>query len=148
MQTDEYWPGLCRAMGRPDLENDDRFDSLQKRSDNCRELIKIFDDVFAILSRDEWEKRFKENGVIYGRIEKPVEVVNDPQALANDFFSEVDHPVAGKIRLINMPIKFRQNPGEVKTPAPALGQQTEEILLELGYDWEYISRLKENRVIL
>ncbi|MFC2038162.1 CaiB/BaiF CoA transferase family protein [Chloroflexota bacterium] len=148
MQTDEYWPGLCRAMERSDLENDSRFNSLKKRTENCEELIKIMDEVFASRDRDEWEGRFRENGVIYGRIETPLEVVNDPQALANDFFAEIDHPVEGKLKLINMPIKFHQNPAEVKTPAPELGQHTEEILLDLGYDWDDVSRLKEQNVIL
>jgi len=47
MQTDDYWPGLCRAMERPDLENEPRFNSLQKRAENCEELISIMDEVFA-----------------------------------------------------------------------------------------------------
>jgi len=148
MQTDDYWPGLCRAMERSELENDPRFNSLQKRTENCEELIKIMDEVFASINRDEWEKRFKENGVIYGRIETPIEVINDPQALANDFFTEVDHPVVGKLKLITMPVKFHQNPASVKTPAPELGQHTEEIILDLGYNWDDISNLKEKRVIL
>ncbi len=106
------------------------------------------DKVFASANRDEWEERFKENGVIYGRIETPLEVVNDPQALANDFFTEVDHPVAGKVKLITMPVKFHQNPASVRTTAPDLGQHTEEILIDLGYSWDDITQLKGQKVIL
>ncbi|MFC1958321.1 CaiB/BaiF CoA transferase family protein [Chloroflexota bacterium] len=148
MQTDVYWPGFCRAIERPDLENDPRFNNLETRGQNGEELIRILDKVFASKNRVDWEKRFKENDCIYGRVETPLEVITDPQALANDFFSEVDHSAIGKMKLVNTPVKFRQNPASVKTPAPEVGQHTEEILLDLGYNWDDISQLKEQKIIL
>jgi len=148
LQSDVHWPGLCRAMERPDLEHDPRFSIMYKRAENCEELINIMDEVFNSRDRAEWEERFRENGVIYGRIETPEEVVNDPQAYANDFFTEIDHPKTGKMKYVTMPVDFRQNPASVKTPAPEVGQHNEEILLELGYSWDDISRLKEQEVIL
>ena len=75
------------------------------------------------------------------------EVVIDPQALANDFFVEIDNPVSGRLKIVNSPIKFHQNPSIPKGPAPQVGQQTEEILLELGYSWDDISILKDKTVI-
>ncbi len=74
--------------------------------------------------------------------------MTDPQALANDFFVEIDHPVAGRLKLVNTPVKFRQNPASPGSPAPQVGQHTEEILLDLGYSWDDITRLKEQKVIL
>ena len=148
LQSDVHWPGLCRAMEHPDLEKDPRFETMYKRADNCVELIKIMDDVFSTRPRNEWEKRFRDNQLIYGRIETPEEVVNDPQAYANDFFTEIAHPKTGRMKYVTMPVDFRQNPASVKTPSPEIGQHNEEILLELGYSWDDISSLKEQKVII
>jgi formyl-CoA transferase len=60
----------------------------------------------------------------------------------------VEHPAAGKIRVVNSPIHFRQTPATLRTASPELGQDTEMLLLELGYDWEQIAGLKEKGVIL
>ena len=117
-------------------------------SRNCEELIGILDRIFASKTRKEWEKHFKENDVIYGLVKTPMEVTQDPQALANDFFAELDTPALGKIRVVTTPVTFRQNPASVRTPAPERGQHTEEILLEMGYSWENIAQFKEQGVIL
>ncbi len=144
-----HWPEFCRAIERPDLENDSRFSGgMGSLRQNCEELISILDEVFASKTMDEWDKRFKENDIIYGRVVTPTEVITDPQALANDFFAEVEHPTLGKIRLVTMPVKFHQDPALVRTPAPEKGQHTEEILLDLGYSWEDIVKIKEQEVIL
>ncbi len=148
LQSDPSWPDFCRAIERPELENDPRFNSRETRLENCEELIRILDEVLASRNREEWEKRFRENNCIYGRVETPVEVINDPQAVANGFFAEINHPVAGEMKLVATPVKFRQNPASVRTPAPEVGQHTEEILLDLGYSWDDIARLKEQGVIL
>jgi len=148
LQSDPSWPDFCRAIERPELENDPRFNSRETRLENCEELIRILDEVLVSRNREEWEKRFRENNCIYGRVETPVEVINDPQAVANGFFAEINHPVAGEMKLVATPVKFRQNPASVRTLAPEVGQHTEEILLDLGYGWDDIARLKEQGVIL
>ena len=148
LQSDVHWPDFCQAIERPALEQDTRFENMDKREENCQELIRILDDIFALKTRDEWEKRFKENDCIYGRIETATEVTTDPQALANDFFAKLHHPVGVEMRLVNTPVKFQQNPASVRNPAPEVGQHTEETLLNLGYSWDDIGTLKEQGVIL
>lgn len=148
LQSDMQWPGFCQAIGRPELENDLRFNSMQTREDNCQELIRILDEIFAAGTLEEWESLFRKNNCIYGAIRTPAEVTTDPQALANGFFASVNHPAAGQLKLVTTPVKFHQNPAELKTPAPELGQHTEEILLDLGYNWDDITRLKDDGVIL
>ena len=142
------WPGFCRAIERPDLENDPRFSDMLAREKNCEELIRIIDEVLATKNRDEWRKRFKENNCICGLVQSPAEVVVDPQAWENEFFVEIDHPVAERLKIVSTPVRFQQNPAIPKGPAPQVGQHTEEILLELGYSWDDITRLKEKKVIL
>jgi crotonobetainyl-CoA:carnitine CoA-transferase CaiB-like acyl-CoA transferase len=148
LQPDPAWPGFCRAIERLELENDPRFDSMEARRENCEELIHIIDEVLATKTMAEWEKRFKEYDCMYGRVQTPVEVTTDPQALANDFFVEVEHSSAGKLRLVSTPVKFSRNPATIKSPCPELGQHNEEILLDLGYGWDDIANLKEQGVIL
>ena len=96
----------------------------------------------------DWGKRFKENNCIYGRVQTPMEVVTDPQALANDFYVDVEHPNAGPIKLLSTPVKFSDNPASLRTTSPELGQHNEEIILELGYSWDDIAQFKEQGVIL
>lgn len=148
IQSDVQWPDFCLAIEMPELENDPRFKDMDRRAENCEELIRILDDIFASKNRDEWEKRFRENNCIYGLIQNAVEVTTDPQALANDFFAEINHPLAGRMKLVNTPVKFRQNPASVRNSAPEVGQHTEETLLNLGYSWDDITQLKEQEVIL
>jgi crotonobetainyl-CoA:carnitine CoA-transferase CaiB-like acyl-CoA transferase len=148
LQSDIHWAGLCRAMDRPDLERDPRFENQRTRSENCEQLIRVMDDIFAGKPRSEWEARFRSNGVIYGCIETPAEVVKDPQAHANAFFTEIDHPKTGRMKYVTMPVDFRQNPATVRFASPEVGQHNEQILGDLGYSWEDISRLKAEEVIL
>lgn len=147
-QADRYWPAFCRAIDKPELENDPRFNNMETRTQHHEELIGIVDEVFASKNSEEWEERFRKHNLIYGRVATPLEVATDPQALVNDFFAEIDHPTLGKVKLVNTPVKFHQTPASVRTRCPEIGQHTEEILLELGYSWDDIARLKEQEVIL
>ncbi len=141
------WSGFCRAVERPDLENDPRFNTPKLQEENCKELIRILDKIFITKTREEWEKRFRENDVVYGLVQTPMEVTKDPQAIAENFFVDVDNQTLGKIKLVTQPLDFHQNPSRVRTPAPKRGQHTEEVLLEIGYSRENIAQLKEQKVI-
>lgn len=148
LQSDLQWPGFCRALARPELENDPRFSDMDRREENCEELIAILDTIFASKDAVQWEKRLRKFDCIYGRIATPMEVVNDPQAIANDFFPKIPIGLTGEMQLVMTPVKFCQNPASIMTAAPEVGQHTEDILLSLGYNWSDISRLKEDKTIL
>ncbi|MFC1920917.1 CaiB/BaiF CoA transferase family protein [Chloroflexota bacterium] len=147
IQPDPFWPAFCQVIEKPELEKDPRFIDINKRTENNEELIKIIDEVMATKTMAEWDKRCREYDLIYSRVQTHMEVLNDPQALANDFFVDLPHP-QGTFKVVATPVKFHQNPAEVKTPAPELGQHTEMTLLELGYTWEDIAGLKEQGIIL
>jgi hypothetical protein len=82
----------------------------------------------------------------YGFEQNLREVINDPQARANDCFVAFDHPTYGRIEVLANPVKLSKTPATIKM-APEFGQRTEEVLLEHGYSWEDISQLKQQGVI-
>jgi crotonobetainyl-CoA:carnitine CoA-transferase CaiB-like acyl-CoA transferase len=147
LQPDMYWPNVCRAMGLGELEHDPRYNSIEARHDNAKELVAILDEKFATKTREEWMRIFKKENVIYTPVQSSSEVFEDPQAIANDYIIPVDHPVWGRIRMLGFPWTFHETPASVRREAPELGQHTEEILLELGYNWEDIAGLKDTEVI-
>ena len=148
LQSDRFWGRFCKAIGREDLEHDPRFSSHQKRAENNEALISIIDEVVAGRGWAEWDRVFTEQGLIYERVHSVSDVVADPQARENGFFTEVAHPVSGRVKLVASPVKFGVTPASVRCAAPELGEHTEEVLLGMGYTWQDIAGLKESKVIL
>jgi len=147
LQPDRYWPNVCKAMGLEELEHDPKFSTIEARHDNAKELVSILDKKFATKTRAQWMEIFKKEDVIYTPVQSSSEVFEDPQAIANEYIVQVEHPVWGKIRMLGFPWTFYETPASVRREAPELGQHTEEILLELGYTWDDIARLKDEKVI-
>ncbi len=147
LDPDRYWPKICKAMGIEELENDPRYNSIKARGDNAKELVAILDEKFATKTRDDWFKILAEEGCIFTPIQTPTEVTNDPQALANNYFIEVDHPEWGGIKMTGFPWDFSETPASWRRKAPEFGQHNEEILLELGYTTDDIKGLKEEGVV-
>jgi len=148
LSPDKFWPIVCRSMGLEELEKDPRFDSMDNRTKNCQELIELMDMTFSTKTREEWSKILKENGVIFAPVNTIPELTEDPQALVNDYVTEYDHPVWGRVKTMGFPIGLSKTPCSIRMEAPELGQHTEEILIEsLGYTWDDISKLKDREVI-
>jgi len=147
-QTDRYWPRFCRAIGKPEWEKDERFDSHMKRMKENLTLVPAVEEIMATRTAAEWEEISQEYDLVLGRIQTPLEVVEDPQAWENGFFIEIDHPRLKRFKLIQSPIKFSRTPASIKSAAPELGQHTEEVLLELGYTWDDIAELKRESVVI
>jgi crotonobetainyl-CoA:carnitine CoA-transferase CaiB-like acyl-CoA transferase len=147
LRSEPYWAPFCRAIGRSELEEDERFADTESRRRNCVELIRLLDEVFDARDVAEWEERCREHGLIYARVQSPAEVATDPQSLANGFFTELNHP-AGPLKVVASPVRFYQNPASVRTPAPEVGQHTEEILGDNGYAPEEIATLRAQKIIL
>ena len=138
LQPDLYWSRFCKAIERDDLERDPRFESFEPRKQNHIGLIHILEEVFRAKTLAEWKSRFLEAGLPFAPMQTLLEVISDPQARANDFFVTFEHPSYGRIEVIANPINLSKTPATIRIPAPELGQHTEEILLELGYDWQVL----------
>lgn len=147
LQPDRYWGNVCRALDMCDLENDPRFNTIESRGEHAKELISIMDQKFAARLRDEWLKKLKAENCICTPVQSPIEVSNDRQALANNYFVHINHPVWGKIKVVGFPWDFSETPASWQREAPEFGQHTEEILLEMGYAWEDIQKFKESGAV-
>jgi CoA:oxalate CoA-transferase len=147
LDPDRYWPKICKALGIEDLQDDPRFNSLEARGKNARELVAVLDQKFAAKNRDEWAGILKKEGCIFTLIQTPLEVSNDPQAFANQYFIHVDHPEVGKMKMTGFPWQFSDTPASWRREAPAFGQHTEEVLSELGYTKDDLTHLKKEGVI-
>jgi crotonobetainyl-CoA:carnitine CoA-transferase CaiB-like acyl-CoA transferase len=148
-QADRYWADFCRTLGRPELADDERFADLRARAANAGAAIEILDEIFACKPRAEWLRILRAGGdFIFTGINSVDDLPDDPQVRANDYIVDFEHPQYGTIQVVGMPVRLRQTPGAVRQPAPELGQHTEEILTELlGYSWEQVAALREQRVI-
>jgi CoA:oxalate CoA-transferase len=147
LAPDQYWPKLCKALEIEDLRSDPRFNSIEARGKNARELVAILDQRFLTRTRDEWARILKEEGCIFTPIQTPQEVVSDSQALANRYFIEAPHPSWGNTKMVGFPWDFSETPAAWRREAPALGQHTDEVLSELGYRNEEIENLRKEGVI-
>jgi crotonobetainyl-CoA:carnitine CoA-transferase CaiB-like acyl-CoA transferase len=147
LQPDRYWPIFSKAMDITHLEQDPRFHTMEARGANSKELIKILDERFATRTREEWLRHLKNSGCICTPVQSPSEVAQDPQALANNYIIDVDHPSWGRTRQVGFPWDFSGTPASWRKEAPKLGQHTDEVLKEIGYSEEDIRRLKEAKVL-
>ncbi|MBP1697880.1 MAG: putative acyl-CoA transferase/carnitine dehydratase, partial [Deltaproteobacteria bacterium] len=147
LDPDRYWSKICKALGVEQLQHDPRFNSIESRGENAQELVSVLDQRFAIKTRAEWTKILAEAGCIFTPVQTPLEVSNDPQALANQYFIDVQHPIWGGTKMVGFPWDFSETPASVQREAPALGQHTEEILSGLGYGKDVIAKFREEGVI-
>jgi len=146
LQTERFWPGVCKALGRDDLLA--KYPNHVALVKNSVEIIKILDGLFAQQPRSYWAPRFDENDLIWAPAQNPVEVINDPVALENEYIIEYEHFSYGKLKGIRCPIQLKGTPERTPTGAPEFGQHTEEVLLDMGYTWEQIGEFKEKKVII
>ncbi|HTE86115.1 MAG TPA: CoA transferase, partial [Dehalococcoidia bacterium] len=144
---DRYWPRVCAAIGRPDMAADPRYSSLEGRSQHSRELVAILEKAFSSESRDEWGRRLDAHGLIWAPVQTMEEVVEDPQARANHYFTTVEHPTHGSYETVDAPFRFSRSRVTARGPAPEIGQHTEEVLLEAGYTWDEITALRDGAVL-
>jgi crotonobetainyl-CoA:carnitine CoA-transferase CaiB-like acyl-CoA transferase len=142
LQADRHWPDLCRAINRDDIKNDPRFGDIASRRNNAPDLVAALDSVFATKPFAEWVEIFRANNVWFAPVNLVHEVPNDPVVQQAGAFVDVPGP-DGPVKMVATPADFSESKWAPTCLPPELGQHTEEVLLELGYDWEQIIPLKE-----
>ncbi len=146
-QSDRYWADFCEVIGAPELLEDPRFKDHLTRYGNCKPLIETLDRLFANRPRDEWVRLLKARSIIAGPVQTHEDIPKDPQVIANNYVTEVPHPVHGKLRQVGVTVKLSETPAQARSAAPEFGQHTEEVLQEFGYSWEQIAGLRERGVL-
>ncbi len=144
---EEWWQRLCRVPDFQDLLGDPRFVSRESRTENRKVLVVLLEERFRQKPATAWLKLLREHDVLCGPVYTYKELFADSQVSINNMVVTQEHPVAGPIKVIGIPIKLEKTPGSIRTPAPQLGEQTEEVLLKVGYTPQDIERLKTERVI-
>lgn len=146
LQADRHWPDLLRALDATHLHEDPRFRDIPTRRDNAAALVQELDAIITKRSLAEWAPIFDRENVWFAPVNTIAEVVADPLTASAGAWVDVDSP-DGLHRQVATPADFYGTPVEVGGWAPELGQNTEEILLELGYDWDKIIALKDTGAI-
>lgn len=142
--SDKLWREFCPAIGCPEMTDDPRFKTNGLRNQNREALIERLQQVFLTKSFEEWEHILVDAGIPVGAINNIAQVVEHPQVKARGAIVEMDHPRAGKLNVVGVPIRFSETPGGVRTPSPALGEHTEQVLKDvLGLDQASIQALKQ-----
>ncbi|MPZ99965.1 MAG: CoA transferase, partial [Dehalococcoidia bacterium] len=137
------WPNLCRAIEREDLITDERSADAFARAQNSAWLRGELTSAFALRPRAEWLPRLVAEEVPCGPVYDYAEVAEDPQFWLNGYLVNVEHPYFEGHRAVGIPLTMSETPGRVQGPAPELGANTEEVLLELDYTWDDIERMHD-----
>jgi crotonobetainyl-CoA:carnitine CoA-transferase CaiB-like acyl-CoA transferase len=145
--TEKLWRAFCNVLGLGHLRDDSRFGTNADRNENREELIPMLDDLFSTHPAEYWLEKLRDTGIPNGPINSIAETLAHPQHRARHFIVELDHPLIGPVKSMGNPVNLSANPVNYRLAPPTLGQHTQEVLVELGYDETAIASFRENGVV-
>jgi crotonobetainyl-CoA:carnitine CoA-transferase CaiB-like acyl-CoA transferase len=132
--SDSEFRGLCHAYGRPELADDERFDTMAGRTLNASELVPLMTELSAQQSAEDFVKRAQSFDVPAASVVTLADLPQQPQIVNNEVFLEREHPVAGRIREPRPAARFSSTPAQAGGLAPTPGQHSDEVVAEVGLD--------------
>jgi crotonobetainyl-CoA:carnitine CoA-transferase CaiB-like acyl-CoA transferase len=142
------WPRFCKAIGRDEWLEDERFADARGRYRNMAELVDGIDAALAAKGRDEWGVIFDEAKLIWGPVLGLDEVPGDPQAQAMDLFPELEHGEVGRYRTVRVPMHFKTADVRPRGHSPHLGQHTREVLQGAGLTADEVEALHDAGIVV
>lgn len=133
---------LSEVLNRPDLPQDPRFSTQALRTTHEKDLAEIIGTTLLEQPAAVWIERLAQTGVPCSPVQPLSALMDDPQMLANDLVTEIDHPEIGTLKAYGVGPKFSATPASVRTPPPMLGEHATAVLTELGYSPSDISTLR------
>jgi len=143
LQGDRHWPDVLRAVERPEWADDERFSSIMARFQNAAELVDGLNAIFATRPLAEWGPILDREDVWWAPVQHAHETIDDPLARAAGGFVTVPVEGGDPVEMVASPVDFGGTPWAPRSMPPEFAQHTEEVLLELGHDWDRIIELKE-----
>ena len=131
--TDPQWERFWAEVGRPELKDDPRFNSLSSRADNIEEVYRLAGDFIRKRTTSEWLEVLPRLEIPCGEIVELENIPDDPHLQAIGFFHQMVHPTEGKVTLPDVAVQFKRTPGSIERLQPRLGEHSREILREVGY---------------
>ncbi|MDE0699851.1 MAG: CaiB/BaiF CoA-transferase family protein [Acidimicrobiaceae bacterium] len=147
LQSDKHWEDFAARLDRPILVEDERFNHSSVRAQNGPACIDIIDEAFAERTLAEWKERLETFEGVWTPFQTLPELYSDRQVIANTYLPSMEHSSGQEVQLVASPAQFDEQPIAVGR-APELGEHTELVLSEVGFDWPEIIAMKESGAIL
>ncbi len=147
VQSDKEWAALSRALERPDWLDDPRFTTPSLRQEHIDARLSLTQEVLKTRTAAEWLTRLDAEDVPCAPVLRRRDVIDHPQLLANETVTETDHPIAGRLRQARPAARFSATPVEHRHGGSLLGQHSQEILRDAGFDEREIETLMADAVI-
>jgi crotonobetainyl-CoA:carnitine CoA-transferase CaiB-like acyl-CoA transferase len=125
---ENFWIRLCDVLGVPQLRQDPRFASNGDRVHNNDALVALLEPHFKAKPSQHWLTALARAGIPSGPVLEFDQAMADPHVLARQMTVETEHPAAGRLKTLGIPVKLSATPGALRRPAPRLGEHTAEVL--------------------
>jgi formyl-CoA transferase len=131
--TERHWRKFWPAVGKPEICDDPRFDSIATRSHNVVALYELAGGCLLAKTTDEWIALLRELEIPCARMASLDDLLTDPQLAATGFFKHANHPSEGEIMFTDPPVRFSETPTSTERLQPRLGEHSFEVLREAGF---------------
>jgi crotonobetainyl-CoA:carnitine CoA-transferase CaiB-like acyl-CoA transferase len=146
--NEKFWGSVCDAVERPDLMTDARTVNNVARCNNREFVDEQLEAIFATRTTDEWLERLARFNVPSARVQDLNHALrSDPQVRHNKTIVEVEHPTAGTVETLALPVNFHATPAEYRKPPPRLGEHSVEVLREFGFSSDEVDALLASQAV-